>query len=85
MVTHFPKDLVARHPHDGHTPTVSCSPTIPGMVITFLSTVTHHLQGGQLDFEFDSSASQLVNLIASLTQLASPIVQLPVKLVYSLF
>ena len=55
------------------------------MVITFLSTVTHHLQGGQLDFEFDSSASQLVNLIASLTQLASLIVQLPVKLVYSLF
>ena len=82
MITHCPKDLVAYHPRDGLPPTVYCSPPIPGMVITFPSTVTHNLQGGKLDLEFDSSAAQLVNLVVSIAQLVYPSVTLPAKLVY---
>ena len=33
------------------------------MVITFPSTVTHHLQDGQVDLEFDFSTAQLVLVI----------------------
>ena len=49
-----------KDPMDGHPPTVEWSTTIPGMVVTFLRTVTHHFLDGQLDLEFDSNAAQLV-------------------------
>ena len=62
---------------DGHLLIVEWSSTIPGMVINFPSTVTHRLQDGQLDLEFDSSAAKLVNLIVILAQL----VALPAKVV----
>ena len=72
-VTNLPKDghpfykgwsptiptLVKHHPHDGHLQTVEWPTTIPGTVITFLRTVNHHFQDGQLDLEFDSCAAQL--------------------------
>ena len=51
--------------------------TIHRIVITYPSTVTHHLKDGQLDLEFDSSAAKLVNLVAILAQLVSPSVALP--------
>ena len=57
--------------------------TIHRIVITYPSTVTHHLKDGQLDLEFDSSAAKLVNLVAILTQLVSPSVALPAQLVLS--
>ena len=47
----------------------------------FPITVTHHLQGGQLDLEFDFSTAQLVNLVVSLAHLVSQSVALPAKLV----
>ena len=72
MVTHCPKNMVAYHSKDGHPPTIKWSPTIPGTIITFPSTVTHHLHDGQLDMEFDYSTAQLVNLVFSLAQLVSP-------------
>ena len=77
----------ARHHQEGHplsqgydcTPSPWWSPsnslkltTIHRIVITFPSTVTHHLQDGQLDLGFDSSAAKLVNLVASPVQLVSP-------------
>ena len=43
--------------------------------------VTHHLQDGQLDLEFDSSTAKLVNLDVILAQLVSPSVALPAQLV----
>ena len=55
--------------------------TIHGIVITFPSTVTHHLKYGQLDLEFDSSAAKLVNLVVILAQLVPPSVALPADLV----
>ena len=71
MVTHVPKDthqpsrkdMVKHHPHDGQPTTVEWSPTIPGMVITFHKTVTHHLQDGPQDLQFDSSTTQLVLIL----------------------
>ena len=48
---------------DGHLPIVEWSSTIPGMVINFPSTVTHRLQDGQLDLEFDSSAAKIIIII----------------------
>ena len=52
----------------------------PGDGFTFPSTVTYHLQGGQLDLEFNSSGAQLVNLVVSLAQLVSLSVAFPAKL-----
>ena len=66
--------MVTHFLNEGHQPYRGWSPTIPRRV-------THH----QLDLEFDSSASQLVNLVASLAQLVSPSVALPAKLVTYIF
>ena len=67
MVKHHPLDghspskgIVAHHPKHDHLVAVKWLPTMPGMVITFPRTVTHHFQDGQLDLEFDSSVAQLV-------------------------
>ena len=59
--------------------------TIHGIVITFPSTVTHHLQDGELDFGIDSSAAMLVNLVASLAQLVSQSVALSAELVKNVY
>ena len=59
-VTHHPK--VCHPPTQGRPPTVqwySCTPS-PGWSLNNTRMVTHHLQDGHLDLEFDSSASQLV-------------------------
>ena len=73
MVTNHPQDgqtpspqcsptiqRYACRPQDGHPPTVEWSTIIPGMIITFSKTVTHHFQDGQLDLEFDSSVVQFL-------------------------
>ena len=73
---------MAHHPHDGHPPRVHIKlTTFHRIVITFPSTVTHHLKEGQLDFEFDSSSAKLVNLVVILAQLVSSSVALPAQLV----
>ena len=59
--------------------------TIHRIVITYPSTVTHHLKYGQLDLEFDSSAAKLVNLVVILAQLISSSVALPAQLVLQFF
>ena len=68
MVKHHAQDgdtsskvIAVNHPQDGHPLTIEWSTTIPEMVNTFNRTVTHHIQDGQLDLEFDSSTGQLVN------------------------
>ena len=67
MVTNLPKDFL----NEGHQPYPGWSPTIPRRV-------THHPKFGcQLDLEIDSSASQLVNLVASKAQLVSSSGALP--------
>ena len=57
MVGNYPQDdhkqskgMVKHHPQDGHQLTEEWSTTFLGMVITFLRTVTHHFQDGQLDW-----------------------------------
>ena len=45
--------FMQNRPQDSHQPTVKWSPPISEMVIT------HHLQDGQLDLEYDSSVAQL--------------------------
>ena len=72
----------------GHTPSPWWSPinsiklaTIHRIVITFPSTVIHHLKACQLDLEFESSTAKLVNLVVILVQLVPPSVALPAQLV----
>ena len=52
--------MVNHYTQDSHALAEEWSTTIPGMVINFPKTVTHHFQDGQLDLEFDSSTAQLV-------------------------
>ena len=49
--------------------------------------VSHHLQDGQLDLEFDSSTAKLIKLVVSLAQLVYPSVVNPafLVLIYSIF
>ena len=75
--------MVTHHPYDGHPPTVYCSPTLNGMVITFPSIVTYHIQDCHLHLEFESSAAKLVDLVDSLAKLVTSSVALPAELVSS--
>ena len=86
--------LVTHHPKEGRPPSSGWSPTVLRIWLhTIPMMVTHQqynahpypwdgyhfLQGRQLDLEFDSSAAQLVNLVASLAQLVYPSEALPAK------
>ena len=51
--------MVNHYTQDSHALAEEWSTTIPGMVINFPKTVTHHFQDGQLAMEFDSSPAQL--------------------------
>ena len=72
-VTNLPKDgqplsrgwsttipwMVKHHPHNGKTPSKGMLAYPPQDGQPFPRTVTHHIQDGQLDAEFDSSTAQL--------------------------
>ena len=52
--------MVTHQQQDGHPPSWGWSPTILRMVTTVPRTVSHLIQDGQPDMEFDSRAGQLV-------------------------
>ena len=54
-------------------------------MVTFSSSVTHHLKYGKLDLEFDSSAAKLVKLVVILAHLISSSVALPAQLISFIF